>query len=271
MKKRKELRKRWAAFSGKYPWVANLLVAGAACLLLLSVVSISLDMLTRHGQVYEVPDFTNIGIQEAQALARAHKLELVVADSVFVSYRPRGMVFRQSPKGGALVKRNRHIFLTINSMTPRLVEMPNVAGYSLRQARTVLAAKNLHVGRLSYVSDIATNNVLRQRYRGAPIAPGTEIPVDSYVDLELGISGNGERTIIPQLIGYTYVEAKDALVEASLNSGALHCDETVVTYADSLFAKVYKQIPAFSESNIWTLGLKVELWLTLDESKIEER
>jgi beta-lactam-binding protein with PASTA domain len=268
--KRKELKKRWGAFSHKHPWIANFLVAGIACLLLFWAVSITLDIFTRHGQVYEVPDFTNMVLQDAQALAKTHKMELVVTDSVFVSYRPRGIVFRQNPKSGAMVKKNRNIFLTVNSMLPRKVEMPDVAGYSLRHAKTVLAAKNLHVGKLSYVPDIATNNVLRQRYGGAPIAPGVEIPVDSYIDIELGISGNSERTIIPQLIGYTFVEAKDALVEASLNSGNVHCDHTITTYADSLFAKVYKQTPAFSDSNIWTLGLKVDLWITLDESKIKE-
>ena len=268
--KRKELKKRWNAFSSKHPWIANFLVAGVACLLLFWTVSIALNIFTRHGQVYEVPDFTNRSLQDAQVLAKAHKMELVVTDSVFVSYRPRGIVFRQNPKSGAKVKKNRHIFLTINSMMPRKVEMPDVTGYSLRQAKTVLAAKNLHVGKLNYVPDIATNNVLRQRYRGSPIAPGVEIPVDAYIDLELGMSGNSERTIIPQLIGYTFVEAKDALVEASLNSGTVHCDQTITTYADSLFARVYKQTPAFSESNIWTLGLKVDLWITLDESKVKE-
>ncbi|MDR3181071.1 MAG: PASTA domain-containing protein [Prevotellaceae bacterium] len=268
--KRKELKKHWIAFSRKHPWIANFLVAGAACLLLFWAVSIALDIFTRHGQVYEVPDFTNMSLQDAQALAKTHKMELVVTDSVFVSYRPRGTVFRQSPKSGAMVKKNRNIFLTVNSMTPRKVEMPNVTGYSLRQAKTVLAAKNLHVGKLNYVPDIATNNVLQQKYKGATVAPGVEIPVDSYIDLELGISSYGERTIIPQLIGYTFVEAKDALVEASLNSGTVHCDKTITSYADSLFARVYKQVPAFSESNIWTLGLKVDLWITLDESKIKE-
>ena len=268
--KRKKLKNKWAAFSHKHPWIANFLVAGVACLLLFWTVDVTLNIFTRHGQVYEVPDFTNKTLQDAQKLAKAHKMELVVTDSVFVSYRPRGVVFRQNPKSGAMVKKNRNIFLTINSMMPRKVEMPNVKGYSLRQAKTVLAAKNLHVGKLNYVPDIATNNVLQQKYQGATVAPGTEVPVDSYIDLELGISSYGERTIIPQLIGYTFVEAKDALVEASLNSGTVHCDNTVTSYADSLFAKVYKQVPAFSESNIWTLGLKVDLWITLDESKVKE-
>jgi beta-lactam-binding protein with PASTA domain len=268
--KRKELKKRWDAFSHKHPWIANFLIAAVACLLLFWMVDIALDLFTRHGQMYEVPDFTNRSLQDAQELAEAHNLELVVLDSVFVNYRPRGIVFRQNPRSGVMVKKNRNVFLTVNSMMPRKVEMPDVTGYSLRQAKTVLAAKNLHVGKLTYVPDIATNNVLRQKYKGALIASGKEIPADSYIDLDLGISSYSERTIIPQLIGYTFVEAKDVLVEASLNSGTLHCDKTITSYADSLFARVYKQVPAFSESNIWTLGLKVDLWITLDESKIKE-
>jgi beta-lactam-binding protein with PASTA domain len=268
--KRKELKKRWIAFSRKHPWLANFLIAAVACVLLFWTVDMALDVFTRHGRAYKVPDFTDKSLQDARKLAAAHKLELVVTDSVFVNYRPHGIVFRQNPKSGVMVKKNRRIFLTINSMMPRKVEMPDVEGYSLRQAKTVLAAKNLHVGKLSYVPDIATNNVLQQKYRGAPVAAGTEIPADSYIDLELGVSDNSERTVIPQLIGYTFVEAKDALVEASLNGGKLHCDNTIKSYADSLFARVYKQVPAFSESNIWTLGLKVDLWITLDESKIKE-
>ncbi|MDR3184764.1 MAG: PASTA domain-containing protein [Prevotellaceae bacterium] len=267
---RKDQKKPWTVFIAKYPWTANSLIALAACLLLFLLVNVGLSLFTRHGQVLEVPDFTNISLQEAQELAEDHDMELVVTDSVFVSYRPRGVVFRQNPKSGALVKKNRHVFITINSMMPRKVEMPNVAGYSLRQARTVLTSKNLHVGKLSYVPDIATNNVLQQKYGGAVIAPGTDVAADSYIDLDVGISSYGERTIIPQLVGYTFVEARDALVEASLNSGTVSYDNTVMSYADSLFAKVYKQRPAFSESNIWTLGLKVDLWLTLDETKIKE-
>jgi beta-lactam-binding protein with PASTA domain len=267
---RKERKRPWVAFAAKYPWTTNIAVAVVACLILFWIVSIGLNIFTRHGQVLEVPDFTNRSLQEAQELAEDHHMELVITDSVFVSYRPRGVVFRQNPKSGALVKKNRHIFITINSMTPRKVETPNVVGYSLRQAKTVLASKNLRVGRLGYTPDIATNNVLQQKYRGAVITPGIEIPVDSYIDLELGISSYSERTIIPQLTGYTFVEAKDALVEASLNNGVAHYDNTVTSYADSLFAKVYKQRPASSDANIWTLGLKVDLWLTLDESKIKE-
>jgi beta-lactam-binding protein with PASTA domain len=264
-------KKRGGTFFAEHPWITNFAVAAVAYLLLFLVVKYpALCIFTRHGQVLKMPDFTNMSLPEAHNLAKSYNMELMVTDSVFVNYRPRGVVFRQNPKSGTPVKKNRHVFITINSVVLRNVEMPNVVGYSLRQAKAVLASKNLHVGKLNYTADIATNNVLRQNYRGATIATGTDIPVESYIDLDLGISTYSERTIIPQLTGYTFVEAKDALVEASLNSGTIHYDSTVDAYADSLFAKVYKQLPVFSDSNVWTLGLQVDLWLTLDETKIKE-
>jgi hypothetical protein len=264
-------RKKREGFSSKHPYLTNSIVAAIACIVIMGLADFGLDLFTRHGRSYAVPDFTDMSLHDAQVLAKEHHLELVVTDSVYVTHRPRGIVFRQNPKHGALVKKNRRIFLTINSIMPRMVEMPDIVGYSLRQAKAVLMSNHLRVGTLNYVSDMATNNVLQQKFKGTVIDPGTELPTDSYIDLEMGLNSYNEVTIIPLLIGSSLMEAKDLLVEASLNSGAVKYDNTVKTYADSLFAKVYKQTPIASESPVWTLGLKVELWLTMDDSKIENK
>ena len=67
----------------------------------------------------------------------------------------------------------RSIFLTINSIVPRKVVMPNLVGYSLNEARSELNNRGLTLGKLNYTQDIATNNVLRQTVRDAPSAPAT--------------------------------------------------------------------------------------------------
>ncbi|MDR3235808.1 MAG: PASTA domain-containing protein [Prevotellaceae bacterium] len=257
------------SFVKRHPYLTTIFIALTVCVLLVWLSGIALKVFTRHGQSYPVPDFTDMSLNEAQLLAKQHHMDIVVTDSVYIHYRPRGVVLRQHPKSGTMVKKHRHIFLAINTLMPRMVEMPDVEGYSLRQAITVLSAKNLHVGKLSYVSDIATNNVLKQKYNGEGIAAGVEIPSESYIDLTLGLSSSNTRTVIPQVTGYTFTEAKAALAEASLNTGAVHYDNTVTTYVDSLFARVYKQTPAVSQSVIWTLGLKVELWLTKNDKKIK--
>ncbi len=261
------LKKYWIAFYHKHPYLSNLVVAAAAFLVFIVLVSLSLSLFTRHGQSHAVPNFVNMSLDEALEAADDHNLRLVIADSVYVNSRPAGSVFRQTPTAGAAVKNGRRIFIVINSLQPRMVDMPNVIGYSLRQAKTVLVAAGLHVGRLNYVSDMATNNVLGQRYKGATITAGKAIPAESEIDLTIGKSDWSEATLVPLLAGYTLVEAKDALAESSLNAGNVQYDQSVKTYTDSLTARIFKQFPTTGENITLPLGAQVNLWLTVDETK----
>ncbi len=263
------LKKRWQSFYRKHPYLSNLTVAVVAFAFLLILVAFFLSWFTRHGQSQVVPDFTGLTFEEAEQLAGQQNLRLVISDSVFVNSRPRGTVFRQLPAINATVKKDRRIFLTVNALQQRMVEMPDVVGYSLRQAKTVLLSAGLHVGHLNYVNDLATNNVLGQRHKGAVIRPGAQLPAESEIDLEVGKSALAENTAVPLLIGYTAVEARDVLAESSLNIGTLRYDETVGNYLDSLLARVYKQSPG-SSNNSLPLGYRVDVWLTVDGAKIAE-
>ena len=263
--------KRWKSFYNNRPFLSNFLIALLSIVLLFVAISYFLSVFTRHGQAYAVPDFTGLSITAAKQLANEHKLVLEITDSVNIATRPLGTVFRQIPSANAKVKQGRRILLVINSIQPRMVEMPNVAGYSLRQAKTVLVASGLHVERLTYVDDMATNNVLEQRYGGRTIVPGTSLPAHSQIELVVGKSHTAEGTLVPLLIGYTVVEAKDRLAESSLNAGTLRYDQTVRTFIDSLSAKVYKQSPDILVPITLSLGHRVDLWLTIDESKLAQQ
>ncbi len=126
----------------------------------------------------------------------------------------------------------------------------------------------MSLGSLIYVEDIATNNVLEQRYQGKPIAPNTLLESESEIDLLLGLNPEDSQTYIPHLTGYTYLVAKDYLIDNSLNVGLVRFDETVTNYTDSLEAVVYSQSPAFSESIPFVYGTKVSIYLTKDQSKL---
>ena len=260
--------KRWKIFYNKHPFWSNLLIAALIMLLLIVFVSFFLSVYTRHGQANPVPDFVGLTTAEAEQLADEHRLVLEIIDSVNIATKPLGTVVRQIPQANAKVKDGRRILLVINASHSRMTEMPNVVGYSLRQAKTVLVASGLHVGRLDYTEDIATNNVIGQYYNGRTIAPRTSLPADSQIDLLVGRNYGAENTFVPLLIGYTALEAKDRLAESSLNAGNLRYDHTVKTYIDSLSAKVYKQSPHISTT--LPLGYRVDLWLTIDESKFSQ-
>ncbi|MFA6334038.1 MAG: PASTA domain-containing protein [Bacteroidales bacterium] len=259
---------------GKNVWwrhwfMMELYKAAAVLFALLLVASIFLKIITRHNSELEVPDFSGLSLEEAQKVANKSNLRLDITDSVFFPKMGRGVIFRQNPHSGSMVKKNRRILLTINSVEPKQVGMPSVIGYSLRQAKAELVAKQLGVGRLIYVSDMATNNVLSQMYNGRYIPSGSMVESGSDIDLELGNSG-GESTFIPNVTGLSFITAKDILIDNSLNIGKLSYDESVKTYSDTISSFVVKQSPKPTNYNSYSLGASVDLFLSVDRNKVEK-
>jgi beta-lactam-binding protein with PASTA domain len=146
--------------------------------------------------------------------------------------------------------------------------MPNLIGYSFLEAMAELSNHGLNLGKLSYTSDIATNNVLQQKYNGRDIKPGSQIVSGSDIDLVLGLSREDSRTTVPKVVGMKYIRAVDAIHERYLNVGRVHFDPEIKTYRDSVNAYVYKQDAAGTKK---TLGSAINLYLTLDESKLPEK
>jgi beta-lactam-binding protein with PASTA domain len=247
-------------------WIwRNLLMAFAFIMLLVVGASISLRIITRHGKTVIAPDFTNLTVAQAEVLAKENKVAVKVVDSVFVRRLNGGVVYRQQPKAGSTVKQGRSIFLTINSVVPRKVVMPNLFGYSVTEARSELQNRGLNMGYLSYVKDIATNTVLGQSVDGVEVKAGDLVVSGSTVDLTVAVADENNQTQVPRLIGMKYVSAIDAIHDKYLNVGTVRFDSDIRTYADSVNAVVYKQD---TPGNTKTLGAKVNFSLTLDSAKL---
>jgi beta-lactam-binding protein with PASTA domain len=231
--------------------------------------SICLRIFTRHNITYAVPDFRGLSLVQAKELAGDNNLRVQIMDSVYNQLYKRGTVVEQEPKGGVQVKKNRHIFLVMNAMNPEKVMMPNIVGVSLRQAIALLESNGLGAGHLRYVPDIATNNVLNQKYKGKEINPGTEIEKGSKVDLILGKSNYSESVEMPYLIGLSRHEAERQIAQAYLNLGAAIYDNSVQNSDDSLNAIVYKQKPEHETKRFIAMGSIADIWLTVDKDKIK--
>lgn len=241
---------------------------GGILVVLFIAINIFLKVVTKHNRELVVPDFTNMPLSEAEHLAKEAHLRLEVTDSVYIKRMARGHISRQNPEAGSYVKKGRRVLLTINSVNPQMVQMPDLVGLSLRQAKTDIISSGLTVGKLIYQYDIATNNVLEQRVANDTIAPGVEIETDTPINLVLGMNRGDTVTYVPNVLGYKLVLAKDLLQDNSLNIKKISFDETVMDYTDSLNAMVYRQVPAYSDSIQYRLGSGVEIYLTKDQSKI---
>jgi eukaryotic-like serine/threonine-protein kinase len=130
-----------------------------------------------------------------------------------------------------------------------------------------LESYGLELGKIGYVPDYAKDAVLKQRYKGAEIKPGTQLRSGSKIDLVLG---NGlqrsERVSVPNLIGLTQDEAERRLRRLELHMGVPVYDNTV---KDTIMARVYKQSPAYSADQQLSVGQSVDLFFTQDASKIK--
>lgn len=259
-------KKKEAQEPKKGSWiVSNLVGAAIFMVVLLILTSVGLSLITRHGKTVTTPDFTNLSVKQAEQVAQEGQVKVKVVDSVFVRRLPGGVVYRQQPKAGSTVKKGRSVFLTINSIVPRKVVMPNLFGYSVTEARAELQNRGLNLGKLTYVKDIATNTVLGQYCEGKEVKTGDLVVNGSTIDLKVGVSGEDNVTVVPRLIGMKYVPAVDVLHDHFLNAGRARFDKEVKSYADSLNAVVYKQ-DALGEER--PLGTAITLYLTLDMAKV---
>ena len=244
----------------KYGFIVKNLVLAVIFVLALGFISNAiLKSCTRHNSSVEVPDLIGLSILEARSAAVAAGLEINLADSVYVRDMAKGAVFAQYPKAGAKVKENRTLDLTINAFSNRKVTVPSLIGNPLRQAKAELQSRSLVLGKLNYVPDIATNVVLRQRYKGRDIFAGDKVDAGSVIDLDLGLNFEENHTMVPDVRTMSFGKASDILKDSYLNVTAKF-PKAVRTYSDSISAVVVKQSPEPSSEAV-TMGTEVTIVL----------
>ncbi len=230
------------------------------------VLNLFLKSYTRHGDSVTVPNLIGMQTEDAIALIEESDFNYVIVDTVFDNKYDKGAIVEQNPIPESLVKEGRKIYLKVNSNQDEMISMPQLTGFTLRQVTSMMETYGLVIGNLRYIPDIAVNVVIKQIYKGKEIEPGEKIKKGSSIDLILGLGISDKTTTVPSLIGMTYREASNALLDLFLNTGAVNYDNTVKTKNDSLKAKVYRQSPQYSTINEVNLGYNVDIWLTKDES-----
>lgn len=238
-----------------------MLIAIVLGVLLLWATIKSLDVFSRHGEVYIVPDFSGQTVPQILDQNYAEFFNLTIIDSVYDKRAAKGSVVLQHPLPGSRVKQGRHIYLTIVSESPEFVMMPNLKNLSLRQALVTLESFDLHAGKLEYIEYFARNAVVEQEIDGEPIEPGTEVITGSVIDLQVGKGDMPIQVPVPLLIGKKQSEAKVALNYAYLNIGK----EYFLDGDDTATARIYKTSPLPLAKNMVPLGEKVNVWYRSDE------
>jgi beta-lactam-binding protein with PASTA domain len=215
-----------------------------------------LDYYTMHGKYIKVPDFNNILITQLDSVVEANNIRYVIIDTIFDRSRVKGIVINQDPDPSTNVKKNRKIYLTINSLQSEKVTFPDIYDLSLQQAIRKLKNNGLEVGKLEYRANIATNKVLDYKVNSIKVEIGQVLYEGTIVDLIIGKGLSAERVIVPNLIGLTRMEANIIVKSISLNIGS----EIFTSAEDSAFAVIYKQFPIGNDHNTLNIGSAIDLF-----------
>lgn len=246
-------------------WVnilAGLVLAFAFFFLFLS----SLKCLTGHGKAATVPSVTGKNYEQARKILKKAGFDVDIQDSVYVDTARPMTVMRQIPEADEVVKSNRTVYLLISRAVPPEMEMPNLVGYSYRNAEMVLRNMDLKIGDTTFKPDFARNAVLEQWYNGKQITPGTKIRKGSVVSLVLGDGIGNKEFVVPDIISMNFCEAKEILEENGIIIGAIVADPNV---EDTCSAYIYKQNPErFDEQKRYNRirsGQTMDVWLQSDK------
>jgi eukaryotic-like serine/threonine-protein kinase len=229
-------------FITKRPLWVNILAAVVLTLLLIFLFLKMLGWITKHDAYLQVPDLLGKKTEEAIKILEKQGFEVQIQDSVFTDTAARGVVLKQLPDANAKVKINRTVFLTVNRVTPPMVDMPKLEDQSLSFALDILRRNHLLLGDTIFKSDFRLNTVLEQQYNGVRIPEKAKVQWGSRITLIIGSGLGNEKMMVPDLFGMTYTEAKALLEQQGINLAATVSFNNAVI-RDTANAYVVKQNP----------------------------
>jgi eukaryotic-like serine/threonine-protein kinase len=241
----------------------NLLAAILFIFLLGALFFASLGIITKHGETIKVPEVVGQSADKATELLKTEGFNVEVEDSAYVDSLPPLTVLRQQPEGNFVVKVNRTIYLTLNKQEAPETAMPNLVNLSFRSAELDLQSLKLNMGDTIYKPDIAKNAVLAQLYNNKPIQPGTMIPEGSRISLVLGDGIGNQANPVPNLVGLTFMQARDLLSASNLGLGVVLFDGPIT---DTDNAYVFRQMPppktTTGQVNSIYAGESIDMWIS---------
>lgn len=166
--------------------MANILLMVVVAFALVVVTMKWVGSYTHHGEAVEVPNVVGKTLEEARSAFLNLNLECEVADSNYIKTEPAGAVLDCNPSAGQKVKKGRVVYLTINTLSVPLHDIPDVAdNSSLRQAQARIMAAGFQLDSVEYV-DGEKDWVYGVKYNGRLLMSGERVPDGAKLKLMVG-------------------------------------------------------------------------------------
>lgn len=222
-------------------WLTMVLMVSVLGVLALGIIQIYNQVTTSA----VAPELVNMGVEEAQALARRAGLNLqrmeINHDNI-----PAGTVISQIPEPDTPMVKGDSVVVTV-SLGPVTSLTPNVAGMPLEKATARIKEKGLGVVVFKIASTEPVDQVISQNPLGGQPCP---------VGMEVEITVSGGITMVPDASGKHYEEASALLQENRLMVGKLE-------YAEVEDEKLVGQVVAQSPTAGTMAILNAQVTLTI--------
>jgi beta-lactam-binding protein with PASTA domain len=164
---------------------------------------------------YYAPDVRGHSFETVKNELLGEKINIKLVGEEF-SHFPVGEIFLQEPEPGQVVKVRRNLRVWV-SKGSALVEIPNFVGMNFLEARSIALQKGLIIDKVvSTRTNKSANEVIATD-------PATDTLLRRGDRLSFLISGTGNFTEIkiPDLIGMLLEDAKETLIDNSLDVGKI--------------------------------------------------
>lgn len=232
----------WIFLKSRFFWL-NVLAAVVVVVVICWVVFWRLGAYTRHGESIEVPDLSGMLVSEAELILKDCNLGYEIIDSVYINSMNGGEITEQSPIAGTKVKKNRKVYIVVNSKNRRMINVPYLVGESRRKVQSNLRTLGFNVDSVRYEPYEFNDEVLALMHGEETLNVGARVPEGDQIILVVGQNDMSMEVLVPSFIGMTLPEVRRVLEENHLAFGAAHFDELPIDATDSLKFRVYHQNP----------------------------
>lgn len=223
---------------------------------------IYLPSVTHHDEAILVPDLKGQTIEKSVEFIEKQELQYKIFDSTYVPGLKTSTVINQFPRAGEKVKSNRTIYLTINTINPPEINMPNLIGASFKSAEMAIKSFGLVLGEVRYKAGSSQGAVLAQlNDSNTSLEAGTVIKKGTVVNLLVSSGLGAEEITLPNVTGYTLADAQRIIHNLGLEIGSVVYDDN----SGQNLGMVFKQKPSNS-ANDSTVKVKsgeiIDLWIS---------
>jgi serine/threonine-protein kinase len=229
----------------------------ALILLFFLVDRVVMPLYTRQGHEFAVPDFVGLTLVEAETVARAARLELVLEKEKFAQGVPQGTILEQRPMAGSLCKSGRRVRVVPAGVPPEF-GMPRLVGLEIRDAQSRCTSLGL-ICPSDNVGYAFSPAVPRERIVSQRPLPDSRVVKNDTVRLTISMGPEPEAFIVPELVWQTLHEARKRIREAGLTLGTV--TQKIIPRVDAGIV-VAQSIRSGTEV---TKGMRVDLVVAIPE------